>query len=336
MPESFEVQPSGCVGSLCELHGWKGVSFWDRERAWVVGTYGAVIHTSDGGNAWELQNTTLPTSLVLRAVQTTSFFDVFVVGDEACVLRSTDGGGAWEVMKAADSTQTAVTLVGLLALHFISKELGWIVGRSRQGQRWGMLRTEDGGLTWAAQEYQTETPGASVLNQHNLNAVHFLNASHGYAVGDRGVLLATKDGGGAWALEESCSDDDLFALVAGLPEPGSFGFLVGRRGLICESVDGCDYLSYLHSAFLWHASIILPCLWRVCGSGTLVRSPGPLSMTGCSGQGLRLKSRGGAGAVAGVLHDVVSTQGAELAGELHDIVSGAVAKSSCGKCIIDA
>lgn len=59
-----------------------------------------------------------------------------------------------------------------------------------------IVRTADGGSTWAAQTAPVKShPDGTV---EDLTGVSFPDAGHGYAVGSDGSLLATSDGGATW------------------------------------------------------------------------------------------------------------------------------------------
>ena len=70
----------------------------------------------------------------------------------------------------------------LKGVDMISPTEGWAAGDVGT-----ILHTTDGGATWANQASGTTEP---------LNAVRFLDASHGWAVGN--VMLWTNDGGASW------------------------------------------------------------------------------------------------------------------------------------------
>lgn len=60
------------------------------------------------------------------------------------------------------------------------------------GQRGHILLSDDAGGQWTQ---------ATVPVRSDLTALHFADASHGWAVGHDGVVLATTDGGETWALQ---------------------------------------------------------------------------------------------------------------------------------------
>ena len=57
-----------------------------------------------------------------------------------------------------------------------------------------MLKTVDGGVTWKRQTSGTE---------RGLYELFFTDASHGWAVGEQGVILHTDDGGEQWTAQSS-------------------------------------------------------------------------------------------------------------------------------------
>jgi photosystem II stability/assembly factor-like uncharacterized protein len=61
-------------------------------EAWVVGTQGTLLYTSDAGASWQPQ--AVPTSADLRALATQDFGPVFVAGD-GVLLASNDTGAHW-------------------------------------------------------------------------------------------------------------------------------------------------------------------------------------------------------------------------------------------------
>ncbi|HYW42447.1 MAG TPA: YCF48-related protein [Bryobacteraceae bacterium] len=85
--------------------------------------------------------------------------------------------------------------------------------------------TADGGATW--QNRATAATG-------HLRSIAFLDANHGYAVGDGGLILATEDGGKKWAVRKTGVKDNLAALQF----VGQSGWAVGFDGVILHTSDG--------------------------------------------------------------------------------------------------
>lgn len=77
----------------------------------------------------------------------------------------------------------------LFGVDFADSKNGWISGD------YGLLiKTSDGGETWAPQTTNTILP---------LRGVSFVDTSNGWAVGDQGIILHTSDGGKTWVKQES-------------------------------------------------------------------------------------------------------------------------------------
>jgi hypothetical protein len=67
------------------------LEFLDRNRGWVVGTSGTILHTTNGGDDWNLQSTA--SGRILNAVAFTDANHGCIAGSNGCILRTIDGGG---------------------------------------------------------------------------------------------------------------------------------------------------------------------------------------------------------------------------------------------------
>jgi photosystem II stability/assembly factor-like uncharacterized protein len=96
------------------------------------------------------------------------------------------------------------------------------------GERGRILLSDDSGKTWRAVSSGTEA---------TLNAIHFVDAKTGFAVGWDAAILRTDDAGESWVKEysDATADNGLFA-VAALPDGGALA--VGAYGLALQSSDG--------------------------------------------------------------------------------------------------
>ena len=140
-----------------------------------------------------------------------------VVGERGHILVSTDGGGIW--------TQARVPVRALLtAVHMHDDRLGWAVGHDAT-----ILRTGDGGATWALVHYAPE-------EERPLLDVWFRDARIGFAVGAYGYFLATDDGGDTWTAR-AIGDDD-FHLNALASAGGGRLFIAAEAGAAYRSDDG--------------------------------------------------------------------------------------------------
>lgn len=108
-----------------------------------------------------------------------------VAGQPAAIAWSDDLGATWNVVNVGSTnTQFFARARTLFALD--------------QYAIWGVTsggfiyKSEDGGLTWATQD-------AGLATVQNLNCVHFLDRSLGYAAGASNTVLRTLNGGLTWA-----------------------------------------------------------------------------------------------------------------------------------------
>ncbi len=110
------------------------VFFVSAAQGWIVGEFGLILHTDDGGKTWNAQRagSNLPQ---LVAVRFRDALEGFAVGQTGVALRTTDGGAHWMPIK----TGTKDGLYGI-SLH---GRYGVVVGSGV------VLLTDNGGLSWS-------------------------------------------------------------------------------------------------------------------------------------------------------------------------------------------
>ncbi len=144
------------------------VYFSSLEVGWIVGEFGLVLHTKDGGQTWTSQRygNDLPQ---LYAVKFLDERRGWAVGQAGNIIQTTDGGGHWSVVQVETRRD--------LYDFSIEEERGVIVGDGM------ILLSRDGGATW-------QSAGASP-EDHWLAGVA-LKSSEAVAVGQAGTtrLLA--------------------------------------------------------------------------------------------------------------------------------------------------
>ena len=163
------------------------VHFVSKEKGWVVGKSGIILHTKDGGRGWKKQLSNVPTDL----------YDVFFLDEKkgwivggslfsltGVILRTVDGGENWKSEKQSNP---------LFGVYFVDEMRGWAVGRGML-----ILHTEDGGKTWEKQPHKFRG-----WDSFTFNALVFINAEKGWVIGDRGLIIHTKDGGENWESQKS-------------------------------------------------------------------------------------------------------------------------------------
>jgi photosystem II stability/assembly factor-like uncharacterized protein len=173
--------------------------FVDANNGWASGLAGTIVHTSDAGNSWILQNSTVTTPVV----------DIFFINNTrgwaltypevppfgTTVLKTTNGGLDW----TNDSTFFENEI--MFTVFFFDEFVGFLGGN-------GIKKTTDGGLTWI--NVHIDSGGVSTLPILNFT---FYNRTFGNACGGRldvaGVIWKTTDGGNNWS-SIGLSPDQIF------------------------------------------------------------------------------------------------------------------------------
>ncbi len=239
------------------------VAFVDREQGWAVGEHGTIWHTTDGGQNWLPQNSSV--NVDLHGVWFASRDLGWAVGgttkpylwtSQATVLRTTDGGQTWE-------TQLAL-LPALERVKFFDEQRGVAWGRGSGGDPLGVFASDDGGLNWRNLAVGPTSAwwGGDFLNQHtgvvvgsagqaaritagdaiplnlngkdrNIRAVKLEPNGTGWLVGDRGLIMRTSDGGVTWIPNEVLPSDIADAVNwQAIATHGSHVWIVGKPGTV--------------------------------------------------------------------------------------------------------
>jgi photosystem II stability/assembly factor-like uncharacterized protein len=169
------------------------VRFVDADRGWIVGEFGKIFHTTDGGVTWSEQNKTLlESSGFFDPLDLPSIFGLFVhdaqhavaAGIEGHVARTRDGGQHWSY-DALDLGEIKMQ-DPLFDLEEFPDGTGWAVGaageifeKSGPDAPWRRANIGQDVLTW-------------------LRAIDFSDRQHGWLVGGFGLIFRTTDGGKTW------------------------------------------------------------------------------------------------------------------------------------------
>lgn len=176
----------------------RAVAVLDEHRAIKVGQHADIEATFDGGMRWEV----VPTPL--EAGEKPYLFDVcfpdgrhgWIVGENGTILHSSDGGASWTrqftgLPDAKERPRPPGSVPGppgmeevegplkglfLARVFFLDDQRGWTTGYWTDQGRSVVLRTVDGGVTWAI---EAEAMG------EELRAMVVHPDGHGWAVGDR-------------------------------------------------------------------------------------------------------------------------------------------------------
>ncbi|MGB1929422.1 MAG: WD40/YVTN/BNR-like repeat-containing protein, partial [Mariniblastus sp.] len=202
------------------------IRFTDQMNGWAVGEVGnlfqsGIFYTSDGGQSWSSQTSKKIHSWI--AVERTK--DGLVTINETGQL-GTLRPNHYERAVVISENATPISQV-----RMINNDSGWAVGESGT-----LLNTTNGGKSWTqiklpieASEIDLETisvidnriwfagdPGTVIYSMDigtgrttshrtpirmRINQLHFIDQSHGWAVGGGGAIIATTDGGQNWHVQ---------------------------------------------------------------------------------------------------------------------------------------
>lgn len=148
------------------------VTFGDPEHAWVVGEFGIIIASADGGLTWQQQASGVETTLF--GARFADSQRGWAVGIDAVLLATTDGGATWA--KQAIQTPKGFTLS--LYDVMVKGDYGWAIGNSGF-----LLQTKDAGRTWQLVDVPVKMASSW------FRGISMLPDGRGYVVGARGLVL---------------------------------------------------------------------------------------------------------------------------------------------------
>ncbi|MFL5818077.1 MAG: WD40/YVTN/BNR-like repeat-containing protein [Conexibacter sp.] len=196
---------------------------------YAAGDFGTLLKTTDGGSTWS--GLPVGTFQGLSVVQALDANTVFAGG--GCVARrSTDGGATFTSVRFTPVERGCK--VPLSDLSFVSRDVGYLLlddgsvftttdGGTQFAPRTAVPETraarggaQPGGIAFVDQSkgyaasgtklFQTLDGGVSwrVVGEpgRTIHAIWFADATHGFVVGDAGLLLSSDDGGGSWTARD--------------------------------------------------------------------------------------------------------------------------------------
>lgn len=237
----------------------------DSNNCWAVGYGGTILHTTNGGTNWNLENSNTTEDLFsIRFpanntgfafgnngtflkyaggqwtgqssgtndnLYTSHFMDEntgWAAGFHETVIKTTDGGNSWQ-------SQLLVHDNAVASIYFINPDVGWAVTEYvfSDNNRYGILfKTTDGGNTWA----QKFSVGHGVLYPGYLFvSVFFINQNTGWIAGSNGLVYRTDDGGNTWNYQFAPTDEWLYSIYF---IDQNQGWVVGNHGAIFKTTNG--------------------------------------------------------------------------------------------------
>ena len=165
------------------------VEYLDENNGYIVGEFGKIYHTGDGGESWVQQQKTVLDETVLDILDLPTLFDVefngadngIVVGLDGRIAVTSDGGADWNfvpnnVKDYIDPFYSAVIL---------DNGVRWAVGASGQAV-----------MAPADQPFAKGHLGSAVNSW--IRRIRFYDNKTGWLVGGFGLIMSTSDGGETW------------------------------------------------------------------------------------------------------------------------------------------
>ncbi|MGH7291534.1 MAG: WD40/YVTN/BNR-like repeat-containing protein, partial [Myxococcota bacterium] len=150
------------------------VDFITADNGWIVGEFGTIFTTSDGGKTWAAQKSGVETTLF--GVNFANAQNGWATGIEEVLLRTTDGGATWSQQKVPNKSGFVLGLYDVA----VQGQIGWAIGDSGL-----LLRSIDGGATWTRVELPIELAG------NWFRGIGMTPGSGGIVVGSEGLILLT-------------------------------------------------------------------------------------------------------------------------------------------------
>jgi photosystem II stability/assembly factor-like uncharacterized protein len=150
------------------------VEFATPEHGWVVGEFGAIFATADGGKTWTAEKS--PVESTLFGVHFVDARTGWATGIGEVLLHTSDGGETWRRLQVPGREGFALGIYDVA----VQGKVGWAIGESGL-----LLRTIDGGETWARVELPIRMAGMW------FRGIAMSPGTSGIIVGSDGEILLT-------------------------------------------------------------------------------------------------------------------------------------------------
>lgn len=196
----------------------RALSFCDRFNGWAVGTAGTVLHTSDGGATWTLQNT--KSTNYFQDVVCLNPSTAIITGAAGFIAKTTNGGVSWDTMSVGSS-------FGIGSVKFVDANTGFAIEQYSATSN-KFYKTTNGGITWTS-----SSTGFTEL----IYSIAFVNSLLGYAAGGgltgAGAIYKTTDGGTTWFKQNINTNYAIYSICA----IDSIAWAVGYDGIILKTIN---------------------------------------------------------------------------------------------------
>ena len=214
------------------------VYFTSASRGFVAGDEGFLSSTSDGGKTWTKYF--LNTNQNINEIYFRNEDNGYLVAGRLLFITQ-DGGRTWQETRIYKSTDVKKGSPELISIRFSDHKrglsIGSIVNKDNDIIDSLVMKTAVGGDTWTRIIIPTKA---------ELFHLDFNGSSHGWIVGDKGLILATEDGGATWRTQRSGISRALFSVDFRDDENG---FAVGGGGTIIRTEDGGRTWEKINTSF---------------------------------------------------------------------------------------
>ena len=220
----WRLMPGNVQGDLV------AVFFTSSDKGWVAGDGGFLASTTDGGKSWNkypLGTTENISEIYFRNDEN----GYLVAGRKMFITR--DAGRSWQDIRIYRIDEFGSGRPDFLSIRFSDKKKGYAVGSvlKKSGNEEVvvdslLMRTDDGGETWQRIIVPTKV---------ELYHLDFSGNSHGWIVGDGGVILASTDEGKNWSKQLSGTTVGLYNVDF---RDNDEGYIVGETGTILRTSNG--------------------------------------------------------------------------------------------------
>ena len=203
------------------------VYFTSETDGWIAGDKGYLASTSDGGGHWKTHP--LYTTENINEIYFRNEKNGYLVAGKKMFITN-DAGQTWRETVIYHPGDFKNGTPEFLSIRFADKKrglvIGSVLGRADEVIDSLVMRTEDGGETWRR---------VIVPSKTELFHLDYNGSSHGWIVGDEGVILSTIDGGQTWIAQNSKTRLALFNIDF---RDDDEGYAVGEKGVILRTGNG--------------------------------------------------------------------------------------------------
>lgn len=246
------------------------IFFLDKENGWVTCDSGRIIHTTNGGLDWSIQETSAESF-----IKSISFInkDIGWACGKNIIYNTVNGGKDWLIQFEDESLTSYERLKGFIKIFFKNENYGWAINNAGE-----LLLTSDGGNTWTIQEkwesygptnisFTSENCGFVLTSDSHLlcttnggfnwekikiegtkflSGIKFVNKNYGWLITMYGLsstyepgspVLSTTDGGKSWIQKSIIKDDLLDVDFANETE----GWIAGMNNLYSTKDGGANW-----------------------------------------------------------------------------------------------